>query len=267
MVRIASNIRRHSQEKFTVWRCANCRSLHCKEAIDLDHYYSDYFTASHRLDWVTRLSYDVRLRWLRRQGYRKAHCLLDYGCGSGAFIEYLRGRGYQAFGYDPYSESFGDRSLLSRRFDVVTSWDVIEHVSDPRSMLSQQAELVQDDGLLLVGTPEAGGIDLQRPHTVELHQPYHRHILSERALVDLAAQIGWHAVEIKRRYHLDTLVPVVNTRFIWEYVYANDNLLDVVVESPRFACVFQSPRLLFFSVAGYFFPPRQAMQVFFRRVR
>ncbi len=266
IARVSSNLRKFRQEQFTVWRCSNCQSLHSKEDVDLGYYYAHYYLGNHQLDYFSRCSYRSRLQKLMRQGFCLEHSLLDYGCGPGLFVTYLREKGHaDVAGYDPYVPDMADPRRLERQYDVVTAFDVIEHDADPQQFLQRLLSFVKPGGLLVIGTPNAETIDLQKPQTVELHQPYHRHILSQRILEALGRQLGLQVLEVQNRYYMDTLFPAVNTRFIWEYVYAHGGVLDATMEPAQVGRVLTSPRLLFFAVAGYFFPPRQSMLVFFRK--
>jgi len=264
---VRPNTRPHRHEEFTVWRCNHCRSLHCKEMVDLDFYYRDYYLKDQVLDYFTRCSSWNRERLLRKVGVQRNHRILDYGCGKGLVVEYLRQRGYTSVeGYDPFVPEFSTPTKLNEKYDAITMYEVIEHVEDPRDLLGEMAGRVKLGGILAVSTPNAAQIDLSLPDTPELHQPYHRHLLSESALIDMGRPFGLTPAYIYRRFFLDTLFPAVNTRFVWEYVRRHGNVFDVLTEPPRIASVFLSPRLLFFSVAGYFFPTRQSMMVLFRRV-
>lgn len=91
--RVASNVRKFQQDEFTVWRCANCGSLHRLEDADLEYYYQDYFLQQHQLDFFTRRGYGNRLRLLRKHGLARDASILDYGCGRGVFVSFLRQRG------------------------------------------------------------------------------------------------------------------------------------------------------------------------------
>ncbi len=78
---------------------------------------------------------------LKRAGLQRGKTLLDYGCGSGNFVGYAREHGVRAEGYDPYSEEFGDPSVLDRSYDFVTAEEVLEHVDDPAPCLISWVEL------------------------------------------------------------------------------------------------------------------------------
>ncbi|NUO08496.1 MAG: class I SAM-dependent methyltransferase [Candidatus Brocadia sp.] len=266
---IRSNVRKFKHEKFTVWRCLNCGSLHSREAIDLDYYYVHYPIKNHIMNYATHKSYRNRLRLLQKHGLKKGHAILDFGCGQGLFVSFLLQCGYNASGYDSYVERYSDRKVLNVVYDVVTSYDVIEHAKQPVEFFEQLVCCIQRGGLLAVGTPAADKIDLSDPErfSMELHQPYHRHILSERALLNLGVHAGLDVIKVYHRFYFDTLYPMVNTRFLKTYVYCAGNFIDVVFEEPRLKCLFTSPQLLFYALAGYFFPPSGNITVFFRKRR
>lgn len=253
---IASNVRKFADERFTVWRCSGCGSLHSKEGIDLARYYEGYVYQSHKADFFTRCGYRNRLAVLRKHGINPESSILDYGCGSGLFVQYLRQQGYHSVrGYDAFDPQFQDRSPLDKTYDVVVSYDVIEHVIEPRQFIAEMAGLANQGGMIFVGTPNAAFLTLTPSVSVELHQPFHRHILSEESLVQLAQNSHLELIEMQRRHYLDTIIPTVNLRFAWEYVAANGGLVDALVEPPNWRLMFSRfrPRLLFFALFGYFF--------------
>lgn len=51
--------------------------------------------------------------------------ILDYGCGNGEFVKYLKHRGYNAYGYDPYVPGYQEKP--SQSFDVISSIESMEH--------------------------------------------------------------------------------------------------------------------------------------------
>ncbi len=215
-----------------------------------------------------RAAYNIRLKRLLREGVKPEHRILDFGCGKGLFISFLAEKGFvNAVGYDPYIPEYSDTTILEQSYDVVVAQDVIEHANDPQSLLAQLNTYLHPGGILCIGTPCADAIDLSKPDLfiMPLHQPYHRHILSENSLLQLGKDIGLIFKHIYHRWYYDTLFPTVNYRFIQEYMQRAGNVLDVVVEPPRIGMVLASPPLLFYALFGYFFPPRSEMMVLFQR--
>lgn len=266
--RISSNVRKFADKQFTVWRCPACASLHSMEAIDLEHYYEGYVYQSHKTDFFTRCGYRNRLAVLQKHGVTRDSTILDYGCGSGLFVEYLKHKGYDLVsGYDAFDPSFQDKTPLSRTYDVVVSYDVIEHVIQPLEFIEEISCLVDGNGMVFLGTPNAEFLTLTPTASVELHQPFHRHILSEKSLTQLAQESRLELIEMQRRHYLDTLIPTVNLRCAWEYVAVNGGLVDALVEPPNWRLLFSRfrPRLLFFAFFGYFFPARGNMLACLRK--
>jgi len=268
VAQVPCNVRRFQHELFTVWRCTNCASLHSKEDAELARYYRDYPLQQQQLDPVLRVAYGNRLRLLKKRGLSRTSSMLDFGCGSGTFVEFLRQHGYgRVSGYDAYVEKYADSSLLSQRFDIVVSYDVVEHADDPRACLAVLGRLLDVGGLLVIGTPNADHVSLKQLTAPELHQPYHRHVLSERALTDIVTDYGFEAEHVYRRLYIDSLYPALNTRFVWEYSDALGGLLDPLLEPPRPSVVLRSPKLLFYALFGYFFPTRGNILISFRKQR
>jgi SAM-dependent methyltransferase len=268
VARVPCHVRCFQDDYFTVWRCTNCGSLHSKENADLPKYYSRYPFKDHKLDYFASRAYANRLRLLRKVGVRNDSRILDYGCGSGVFIDFLARRGFSNLhGFDAFIPRFADPSVLSTKFDVVTSYDVIEHVSDPREYLKQLVDALADGGLLILGTPNADGIRLspKPPFPVELSQPYHRHIFSERQLFSLAREHGLTPVYVYRRFYFDTWWPFVNTRFLWSYVQATGGFIDVCVKPLQLGIVARSPRLILNALLGYFAKERGNILVTFKK--
>lgn len=95
---------------------------------------------------------------------------LDVGCGAGLLCEPLARLGAAVTGIDAAPESIavarahagdlpitylagGIEQVAGRRFDLVTSMEVIEHVTDPAGFVAGLAGALADGGLLVLSTP------------------------------------------------------------------------------------------------------------------
>jgi SAM-dependent methyltransferase len=234
--------------------------------VDLERYYANYFVKNQRLDSYIRISYRRRVKWLTHCGLSRQARILEVGCGNGLFVDYLREHGFESVrGYDAFVPRFADEGWRAESFDAILSYGVIEHVVDPRAFLSEQLARMEPGGLLSVCTPNAAEIALNERGEIDLHQPYHRHILSLQALQGLGREVGLELLRTSGRYWMDSWVPFVNWRFVSSYVYRLGNALDVVFEPPRLATILTSPRLLFYGFFGYYLPSRSHMRVAFRK--
>jgi SAM-dependent methyltransferase len=100
--------------------------------------------------------------------------LLDIGCAYGYFVEMALRAGYDAYGIDASAHAvnrarqrlngrIGEETLTSttfpnKHFDLITMLDVIEHLGDPRKDLQKVANLLTDDGVVLIATGDTDSI-------------------------------------------------------------------------------------------------------------
>ncbi len=141
--------------------------------------------------------------------------LLDVGCYAGFFLDQARSRGWQVEGVEPSkwaadhaTSMFGvdvfhgpiESYATDRRFDVVTLWDVFEHLSDPVAVLGSIHRLLKPDGLLVFVThnldaPIARLLRGRYPFFMEMHTVH----LNNQTRDLLLAKTGFTLVE--RRVH------------------------------------------------------------------
>jgi 2-polyprenyl-6-hydroxyphenyl methylase/3-demethylubiquinone-9 3-methyltransferase len=127
----------------------------------------------------------VRLRYIREaidrqfdadpQGFAplKGRTAVDVGCGAGLLCEPLARLGASVTGIDAAPENIGaarahaaasglvidyvageaEAAIAGRRFDLVTSMEVIEHVSDPAAFITTLAAALAPGGLMILSTP------------------------------------------------------------------------------------------------------------------
>jgi SAM-dependent methyltransferase len=262
---VPCNVRQFKDRVFTLWRCTGCGSLHCLEDADLPLYYAEYPLKKQQLTFSERIGYGNRLKLMERQRVRRSDRILDYGCGAGLYVSFLRRKGYaNAFGYDPFVPAYADPQTLHSAYDAVVTYDVIEHEDNPSEFLRSIRRLVRPGGLLAIGTPNADHVSIARRGDPNLHVPYHRHILSERMLLALAREQGMEPVHIYRRSFYDSLIPTVNSRFMWRYIRKTGGLLDAAVEPPDIALLLRSPEMALLAFGGYFLPRHDNILVTFR---
>jgi 2-polyprenyl-3-methyl-5-hydroxy-6-metoxy-1,4-benzoquinol methylase len=262
---VRCGVREFGIQTFTVWRCAKCGSLHAQELIDSDCYYRHYPFMRQTYDFFVKVTLRKRMGILKRAGLESGKTLLDYGCGSGHFVRYAREHGVHAEGYDPYSQEFGDASVLDRSYDFVTAQDVLEHVDDPRALVDDLKNYVAPGGRMAIGTPNADAIDLHHPldQVGPLHQPYHRHIPSAAELERMASEGGWQVVEFRKDLYKDTRVPFVNSAFAFRYSKSAGGFLDSICDpvSLQLKHILANPSLIFWGLFGSFFSRKNEMVI------
>jgi SAM-dependent methyltransferase len=117
-----------------------------------------------------------KLRLLGRAGLlRPGLRVLDVGCSSGAWLEVAQEEGMEATGVEigeataaaarargldvrtgTLEQAYAG-GLSERRFDLITFWDVLEHLPDPRNELELASSLLEADGVVAASLPNIGG--------------------------------------------------------------------------------------------------------------
>jgi 2-polyprenyl-3-methyl-5-hydroxy-6-metoxy-1,4-benzoquinol methylase len=99
--------------------------------------------------------------------------LLDVGCSAGSFLVAARERGWRvrgidvspaavqhasaAHGLDVSVATLEDSKLAERSFDVITVFECIEHMLEPKTAMHAAASLLRERGLLVITTPNVDG--------------------------------------------------------------------------------------------------------------
>jgi len=263
---VRGNTHRFLTQTFHLWKCPSCGSIHNLDPVDFADIYRDYPVNRRRLDVFARGTFKNLLGRLRREGLQPAHSILDFGCGNGVFLQYLRERGFSDItGYDPYVGEFA--TLPPRQYDCVIANDVIEHVPDPRALVSACVALTKPGGLLYVGTADAEPVEMAHleSHLMRLHQPFHRVILTQAGLTRLASESGLSLLRSYRRSYMDRLVPFSNYRFLDEFNRALGHDMDRAFDPDAGKVMLKKPGLWFWAFFGYFFPSAYEPAVVLRR--
>ncbi len=144
---------------------------------------------------------------------------LDVGCAAGFFLKVLEERGWQCAGVelspaiaaharDVYGfENVHVGELASApfapgSFQLITMWDVVEHVPDPLALLGHAAELLAEDGCLVIETQNIASrfarlLGPRWQHFKHLEHLYH---FQPDSLRDLLRRAGFEVIEATWRY-------------------------------------------------------------------
>ena len=162
---------------YWLYTCPNCSfkmiGCHTEAAINYS-YDSTYFQNSKYKDLIALSKEHERRRKLLLQYAKGCIDLLDYGCASGEFVDYIR-NDYNSWGCDISKDAISiakdkyplnskryytieDIVKLGVKFDVVCVWDVIEHIENPELLMKNLDILLKDKGVVLLSTPNIGSL-------------------------------------------------------------------------------------------------------------
>lgn len=156
----------------TIVRCRRCGLVYTNPRLDRYDIADTYEAVQDPLYLEERegriLTFEHHLRPLEHiTGPPNGRPLLDVGCYTGIFVEIATRHGWDAWGLEPshwaveearkrglhvVQGTLDTADLPDAFFDVVTLWDVIEHLIDPRSALCHARRLLKPGGLLVVHT-------------------------------------------------------------------------------------------------------------------
>lgn len=211
-----------SAERFGVIRCRSCglaRTAPDATEAELARYYPDEY-------WGESSEPDAA--WLRRTQREKVAVaerhmpaggrILDVGCGAGFFLRALGADRWDRWGVEisPRSADAACRFLGSgrvvtgrladarfggTRFDLITFWASLEHVTRPADDLRLARTLLADGGRLVVQVPDFGSWQARRfgADWFALDVPRHRHHFDLATLGRMLADCGYAPVAVSHR--------------------------------------------------------------------
>ncbi|MBO0939729.1 class I SAM-dependent methyltransferase [Fibrella sp. HMF5335] len=177
-----------SQRVFCIQQCINCNLLLTNprpDATTIGHYYQSDAYISHDdtrdglMDFAYRTVRSFTLQQkekMIRESIRQIGRVLDYGCGTGAFLETCQKKGWTVQGYEPDPDA---RKLATNRigkaiindvktiqssgpFDVITLWHVLEHVADLKTTTRLFNQSLRVGGSLIIAVPNPASYDARR---------------------------------------------------------------------------------------------------------
>ncbi len=146
--------------------------------------------------------------------FRKTNRILDVGCGIGYFLEVAKERGWEVLGTeytDKAIEICSEKGILMKQgklnpndfetesFDILTSFEVLEHINNPIEEISNFHTLLRKGGLVYLTTPNFNSLlryKLQENYDV-ITYPEHLCYYSPKTLENLFIQIGFKTFRIQ----------------------------------------------------------------------
>ncbi|MCB9007109.1 MAG: methyltransferase domain-containing protein [Ardenticatenaceae bacterium] len=162
------------------------------------------------------LTFQKHLRSLeKRVGQANGRSLLDVGAYIGVFVETAARAGWQACGVEPseWAASVAQRQglnvihgtqdapeLAGKQFDVITMWDVIEHVANPSGEIGKAYQLLEPGGWLVVHTMDISSLTAKLmgsrwPWLMDMHIHYFSQKTLRQMLKKNGFEIVWSGAE------------------------------------------------------------------------
>ena len=164
-------------EMLNIVKCNNCGLVYLNSSLHLGetkkYYPQEYFSRLNlkRMDerGKNRLDTKCKNRLKEILYFKKSGKVLDIGCGDGYFLNYLKQKGWQVRGVeisefaaqkikekydiDIFCGELSQAGYPEEYFDVVSLFEVLEHLPDPSGTLLEVQRIIKKTGLLIMTVP------------------------------------------------------------------------------------------------------------------
>jgi 2-polyprenyl-3-methyl-5-hydroxy-6-metoxy-1,4-benzoquinol methylase len=232
-----------SHKQFEIWQCENCKlrfTQNIPEVKEIGPYYqsANYVSHSDTKDGlVNKLYHSVRIRTLvqKRKLVEKATGksygnILDVGCGTGAFLNTMKGSGWNVTGLEPDDATRQKAlelykinvqpaqklfSLPAESFDAITLWHVLEHVHELHAYVDKLKALLKRNGKLFIAVPNFTSYDAKvyKASWAAYDVPRHLYHFSPTAMKKLLSLHQMKLVSIKPMWYDSFYVSMLSEQY------------------------------------------------------
>jgi cyclopropane fatty-acyl-phospholipid synthase-like methyltransferase len=175
----------------------------------LETHYNSYRRNNHFSE-ITRKRYNELLNTLEH--HRKHNRLLDVGCGDGYFLETAKARGWEVFGTEFTQNAVEicrakgitmfQGTILDvpqeLEFDVITTFEVIEHMNNVTEFAARTHTLLRSGGLFYFTTPNFNSLSRRKlkGNWRVIDYPEHLSYFTSSTIVRLLTKQGFSKIRL-----------------------------------------------------------------------
>ena len=230
-----------SKEDFKIVECPHCglRFTIPRPAPDvIGKYYQSEEYYSHQQNnkgFIPRVyefvkSFNIKRKTKLAIGGLSQGSLLDIGCGVGDFLVQVKKQGWKVQGIEPSVDAkkiaemrlgFLPKApseyaqLEENSFDVITMWQVLEHIDDLHFQTSELMRLLKPGGRLVIALPNFQSFDCQYYKEVWAAWDVPRHLnhFSPDTLRNIISSIGFQVVDTQKLVWDSYYISYMSERF------------------------------------------------------
>lgn len=192
------------KKKFDYFKCKDCQSVFLvntkftKKYYETYYNFDGYYTQSVGFKKSLENFFDTysqkKKQDLITSSIKKAKKIkiLDVGAGEGKFLSSLDSNIFKKYGIEldkksyelckkkkltVYNEDILKKDFKREKFSVITLWHVIEHIPNPQKLLKKLATILEDDGIIVVATPNIASMGFKLAGAKWFHMDAPRHVV------------------------------------------------------------------------------------------
>ena len=179
----------------------------------LPHYLNKKNLTTSLYSLVKKYMHRKKLRWMRRHLKHNSN-VLDYGCGAGDFVRYLRGKSVMAYGYDPNIKfNIGESTFLTNnpiwgknKYDIIFLWHVLEHTHNPFILFQSLKKSLKKNGKIFIAIPNFKSFDSKYygKYWAGYDLPRHLWHFSRKSIYQIAEQNNFKILK-EKNLNLDAI--------------------------------------------------------------
>lgn len=169
-----TGLERGQKNSFLLLSCTTCSTLYTAHSTEGSQRqdYDNYYTSTNLTvpDFIDKRLDEIVATF---ETYRQNNRLLDVGCGAGSFLQAAARGNWEAFGvevsqsaiqhirslgFDVFHGELDQANYPDSYFDVVIASELLEHLPNPRALLSSMSRILRPGGLFWATTPHGRGI-------------------------------------------------------------------------------------------------------------
>jgi len=211
-----------SNQEYKIVKCLRCGLIFLtprRNQRTFDSQYSkEYFTESFlKKKQKRKIYFEKMLKEIME--IKSGRKILDVGCGVGLFLNIAREKGWECYGVEPsiwaasYCQNKENLNVRNGRleeikypdnfFDLITFWDVLEHVKRPSMTLKEAKRIIKNNGLIVSKFPNIDSyiyklriiITKLKGGTGRLHIPNHFYHFSPKTAKNLFRISGFNPLK------------------------------------------------------------------------
>ncbi len=206
-----------SKEVFKLCQCKTCGLVFTnprpsQDAIDRYYQFEDYISHQDKATNLTnflykqvrRITLKTKINWIETFSETKGK-ILDYGCGTGYFLQEAKKSGWDTFGVEPSQQARKNAIKFDLKiaesidhldsnitFDTITLFHVLEHIHELKKISEKLISKLSKSGTILIAVPNRNSYDAEyyQEHWAAWDVPRHLYHFNRESMLQFAEEMN-----------------------------------------------------------------------------